>query len=362
MHDICVFAGRFRPFHAGHMTVICEALQKAQYVFVIVGSINEPINFRNPFTFAEVREMIRASLSPTERDRVFIFGVEDHDTDLKWVTAVQKIVTKQADALRFGREPEIALVGYAKDSSSYYLKMFPQWGNVAIKDYFKGLDATLIREGLYMSADPLEYLAEVRRTMGEQAIPTGTYLFLREWVQTEDFLRLRDEFVFMREYLAQFPQLPYPRYFTAADACVIQSGHVLLVRRGEKPGAGLWALPGGHVGIDETFKEAAIRELIEETGITSGTGWSDFGPINKDTLRRAIRGEKLLDNPWRSTRKRTISVAYGLHLEGVELPIVTGHDDAKIARWWPIDEVTREMMFEDHFNVIQHFANDFRDL
>lgn len=363
MHDICVFAGRFRPFHAGHMTVICEGLQQAQYVFVIVGSINEPINFRNPFTFSEVREMIRSSLSVTERDRVFIFGVEDHDTDLKWVTAVQKIVTKQADALRFGREPDIALIGFAKDASSYYLKLFPQWGDVAITDYFKGIDATTIREGLYESGpDALAFLEDLRRIYGEQSIPSGTYHFLREWVQTPEFDRLRDEFEFMTQYLAQFSQEPYPRFFTAADACVIQSGHVLLVRRAEKPGAGLWALPGGHVGMEETFKDAAIRELIEETGITDNQRWSDYGPLTKDSLRRAIRGEKLLDNPWRSTRKRTISVAYGLHLDGIVLPEVKGQDDAKVARWWPLDEVTREMMFEDHFNVIQHFATDFRDL
>jgi bifunctional NMN adenylyltransferase/nudix hydrolase len=74
-HDVCVFAGRFRPFHAGHLLIVKEALKRAQFAYVIVGSINEPINFRNPFTFAEVREMIRASLTPDEADRLYVLGV-----------------------------------------------------------------------------------------------------------------------------------------------------------------------------------------------------------------------------------------------------------------------------------------------
>lgn len=366
--DICVFAGRFRPFHAGHLHVIKAALVEAQYAFVIVGSINEPINFRNPFTFGEVREMIRASLTPEEQDRIFILGIEDYDTDLKWVQAVQKIVTGQASKLSLGSDPKLSLIGYSKDESSYYLKLFPQWGSIEVKDGNPNIDATAIRSGLYKTPDTDLFLRNPGWALGDKempGLPKGTLYFLREWVNTPHFEQMKAEFHFMEDYLGQFEQTPYPRYFTAADACVIQSGHVLLVRRGQMPGEGLWALPGGHVGMHETFKDAAVRELIEETGITS-QGWSDNGvhggKMPAEHLRLAIRGEKLLDNPWRSTRMRTISMAYGFHLVGTRLPMVEGLDDARTARWWPIDEITREMMFEDHFNVIQHFANAFRDL
>lgn len=44
---------------------------------------------------------------------------------------------------------------------------------------------------------------------------------------------------------------------------------VLLSKRAAPPAKGEWACPGGHVDPGESFKDAAIRELKEETGITS---------------------------------------------------------------------------------------------
>ncbi|WP_109260895.1 NUDIX hydrolase [Hyphobacterium indicum] len=44
---------------------------------------------------------------------------------------------------------------------------------------------------------------------------------------------------------------------------------VLLVRRGREPLKGKWSIPGGKMEFGETAKEAALRELQEETGITA---------------------------------------------------------------------------------------------
>jgi len=53
----------------------------------------------------------------------------------------------------------------------------------------------------------------------------------------------------------------------AASALVERGGEVLLVKRGKPPGQGLWALPGGSVRWGEPVREAARREVLEETGI-----------------------------------------------------------------------------------------------
>ena len=44
-------------------------------------------------------------------------------------------------------------------------------------------------------------------------------------------------------------------------------GEVMLIRRGIQPGQGLWAQPGGFLEIDESVRDAAIRETLEETGL-----------------------------------------------------------------------------------------------
>jgi ADP-ribose pyrophosphatase YjhB (NUDIX family) len=49
---------------------------------------------------------------------------------------------------------------------------------------------------------------------------------------------------------------------------VTDDGRIVLLRRGIEPGRGSWAQPGGFLEVDETVTEAAIRETLEETGLT----------------------------------------------------------------------------------------------
>lgn len=53
----------------------------------------------------------------------------------------------------------------------------------------------------------------------------------------------------------------------AAGVVVDPRGHVLLVRRAIEPCRDQWALPAGYQEVDETPASAAIREVVEETGI-----------------------------------------------------------------------------------------------
>jgi 8-oxo-dGTP diphosphatase len=47
-----------------------------------------------------------------------------------------------------------------------------------------------------------------------------------------------------------------------------QDGRLLLTRRSINPGRGLWTFPGGFVDFGETVTDAAVRETLEETGLS----------------------------------------------------------------------------------------------
>jgi len=51
-----------------------------------------------------------------------------------------------------------------------------------------------------------------------------------------------------------------------------RSGRLLLIRRGQPPGEGLWSIPGGRVEPGEDDARAVVRELREETGLDVAVG------------------------------------------------------------------------------------------
>jgi len=350
--DTLVFIGRFQPFHNGHQAVIEQALKEAKEVIIILGSSYAPRNLRNPFTFEEREAMIRTLYPVDSYPNIHVTGVPDYPyNDQKWIKAIQDKVTEIAspsERTLHKLDPtkvNIGLIGHSKDESSYYLKIFPMWGSVNVGNV-DGINATEIREemmefGIYRGIAAYEH---------SHIPPKVHYLIddiIREWAH-EEYAQLVKEYQIIKEYKKSWEAAPYAPTFVTVDAVVVCSGHVLLVKRKESPGAGLWALPGGFLNQNETLLDGALRELKEETKLK----------IAPRVLRGSIKGEKTFDAPNRSDRGRTITAAFFIDLGHEDtLPKVTGADDAEKAKWVPFYQVNRGEMFEDHAGILDYFIN-----
>lgn len=70
-----------------------------------------------------------------------------------------------------------------------------------------------------------------------------------------------------KEITRSLPVAAAFRPIAATIAAVFHDGRILLVRRANPPDAGRWGFPGGKVEAGETIQNAAVRELLEETGV-----------------------------------------------------------------------------------------------
>jgi 8-oxo-dGTP diphosphatase len=101
-------------------------------------------------------------------------------------------------------------------------------------------------------------------------------------------------------YLASYDFEAYPRPSVAVDVVLLTAGpgfgalRVMLTRRLEPPQLGLFALPGGFVGLNESLEAAVERVLAQKVGLT-----------DLFTEQLATFGD-----PGRDPRGRVISVAY----------------------------------------------------
>jgi bifunctional NMN adenylyltransferase/nudix hydrolase len=334
--NYAVFIGRFQPFHNGHKRVIDSALQIAEKIIVVIGSADQPRTPKNPWTAAERAAMIIAQDFDGQLSRIKIVKVRDQKyNDQKWAATIQGGVEDAILTDGWRDKTTFCLIGHNKDESSYYLKMFPQWPLVD-HEMDEMVNATDLR-ALYFEGKNLKFL--------QSLVPPLVYARLEEFRKSNEFAVLVREYEFINKYKKAWEAAPYPPTFVTTDAVVVQSGHVLLVQRGAAPGEGTWALPGGFLDQKETMEDGMVRELREETKLK----------VPAPVLKGSIKASKVFDYPERSLRGRTITNAFLIELPPGELPHVKGGDDARKAKWFPINEIKPDQMFEDHFDVITYF-------
>lgn len=333
-YENIIYIGRFQPFHNAHLATIKHAASLAERVIVVIGSANQPRDIDNPFTEHERMMMIEASTQGLNVEFVCVENQMYNDT--AWAVSV----AKQVESLGVDSN-STRLIGHTKDESSFYLKIFPQWGEPIEMPLVEILDATTIRNLFFTESYNPNFLRNVT---------TAPVIdFLEKFKDTPEYLDILREVEYIAKYKKPYEGLPYPVSFNTGDAIVFKSGHVLMVKRRSHPGKGLMAIPGGflNANTDRSLQDCGIRELYEETGIK----------VPEAVIRGSIVEEKVFGAINRSRRGRIITTAQIILLDDKDhpgLPKVKGSDDAEKAMWVPVHKVRRLDCFEDHYDILQY--------
>ena len=332
-YDAIVFIGRFQPLHNAHVEIIRKASELAEKVIIVVGSANQPRTVKNPFSYGE-REYLIQDTYEFGKPLILASNYDTIYNDDAWAVRVQNIVAKHTT-----ENSKVAIIGHKKDESSFYLDMFPQWELVEV-ELIEELNAYQIRE-LYFKED-------FNPNFIRSVVPANVLEYLNKFAKTPDYKQILREIEFVEKYKSQYASFPYPPTFVTVDAVLIQSGHILMIRRRAEPGRGLLALPGGFLDAnsDKTLEDAMIRELREETCLK----------VPSPVLRGNIHEVKVFDAIERSTRGRTITHAFCIKLPNGELPKVKSGTDAASAKWIPISKIDSSQCFEDHYEIINYFT------
>jgi 8-oxo-dGTP diphosphatase len=133
----------------------------------------------------------------------------------------------------------------------------------------------------------------------------------------------------------------YPRIDVTVDVVALApvdgQTHLLVVRRGNPPFEGQWALPGGYLEVGEDLAVSAARELEEETGVR----------LDPSELRQL----GAYGAPDRDPRGRTISVAHVVRLDSAS--VAKGGDDAAEAAWVEVGKALDDGLAFDHDQIVR---------
>lgn len=131
----------------------------------------------------------------------------------------------------------------------------------------------------------------------------------------------------------------YPeRPVLGVGALIFQDEAVLMIRRGQQPLEGFWALPGGGVEVGERLEAAIVREMMEETGLR-------VRPVSIGAVF-----ERIIRDDVDSAEYHYVIVDYLCEICGGTLK---AGSDVSDVRWIPLAEMDQIPLTDGTANVVR---------
>ncbi|MFA5270185.1 MAG: NUDIX domain-containing protein [Patescibacteria group bacterium] len=127
----------------------------------------------------------------------------------------------------------------------------------------------------------------------------------------------------------------YQTFHVGINILVVKDDRLLLGKRKNVYGNGTWGLPGGHLETGESLKDAAARELSEETDLQVKS--FDFSNIVND----------------RSGGQHRLQIGFAAH-QVTGTPIVKEPERCAEWRWFKLNELPSDL-FPPHIKQIENF-------
>lgn len=279
-----VIIARFQtPYlHPGHIELIKTVREKHDNIVVILG-IAAFKSKRNPFDYYTREKLIKA-----EFPEIVILPLRDHPSDQKWSQNLDQLLadTLQRNDFTLYGSRDSFLTSYHGNYSSVELPAKESFSATQLREQFsnKVFDSTDFRAGILYGLNN-----------------------------------------------------QYPKVYPTVDIAVFRNNRSEMLL-GKKHNAEKWRLPGGFVDpTDQSFEEAAKRELTEETGII------DVSALQYET-------SSLIDD-WRYRNEidKIITTLYSCEIEAGD---PKGNDDLKEVAWFKLEEIALTNITAEHHILI----------
>lgn len=300
-NGVGVLIGRFQvnEVHQGHLNLIEAVVRNHKNVLFLLGCRKSPSSRDNPLNYEMRYQMLHNQILRKLCPNALIMPVFDMETDTAW--------SKQVDDLVMTAFPQQEAVLYG--------------GRNSFIPHYSGRFRT---EALNFGTNDVSG-SEIRKLISSQVIDSSEF-------------RAGVIYALNRLPSQVVPCVDIAVYNRTVSQKEGEQVCLLLIKKNEETG---WRFPGGHIDLgDPNMKSAAIRELMEETGV-SNVYLRAIGSIQIDDWR--LRG--------RDDVKYMTTLFVG---ESKELSKASAGDDADQAMWINLNNAGNYLM-KEHIPLLNMF-------